>query len=113
MELLSTVTIDLVKLIEQVVPQVVGSVAPPLLQQWLSRNSGTAQAVIVDLAAVTIENKVETNAPAPRSLQPRINDVTTFSDESELRIHVLAPLRSREDLATEAYYGLLVAISNI
>lgn len=110
---MSKVTIDLVKLIEQVVPQVVGSVDPLLLQQWLSRNGAAAQAVIVDLAAVTIENKVEIITLAPRPLQPRINDVTTFSDESELRIHVLAPLRSREDLATEAYYGLLAAISHI
>jgi len=110
---LSTVTIDLVKLIAQVVPQVVGSVDPLLLQQWLSRNSGAAQAVTVDLAVVTLENKVETTAPVPRSLRPRINDVTTFSDESELRIQVLARLRSGEDLATEAYYGLLAAISNI
>lgn len=110
---MSKVTIDLVKLIEQVVPQVVGSVDPLLLQQWLSRNTGAAQAVIVELTAVTIENEVETTPPVPRTLQPRINDVTTFGDESELRIHVLAPLRSREDLATDAYYGLLAAISNI
>jgi hypothetical protein len=67
---LSTVTVDLVKLVEQVVLQVVGSVDPLLLQQWLSRNSGTAQAVIVDLAAVTIKNKVETTAPAPVAYGP-------------------------------------------
>jgi len=50
---MSKVTIDLVKLIEQVVPQVFGSVDPLLLQQWLSRNTGAAQAVIVDLAAIS------------------------------------------------------------
>ena len=110
---MSKVTIDLVKLIEQALPQVVGSVDLLLLQQWLSRNTGAAHAVSVDLTSVTIENKVEMMPPAPRTLQPRINDVTTFSDESELRIHVLAPLRSREDLATDAYYGLLAAISHI
>ncbi|MBE7549901.1 MAG: hypothetical protein HS126_02335 [Anaerolineales bacterium] len=110
---MSKVTIDLVKLIEQVVPQVVGSVDSLLLQQWLSRNSRTAQAVIVDLAAVTTENEGETTPPVPRSLQPRINDVTTFGDESELRIQVLAPRGSQEDLATDAYYGLLAAISHI
>lgn len=110
---MSKVTIDLVKLIEQAVPQVVGSVDSLLLQQWLSRNTGAAQAIIVDLTAVTIENEVETTPPVPRTLQPRINDVTTFGDESELRIHVLAPSRSREDLATDAYYGLLAAISHI
>lgn len=110
---MSQITIDLVKLIEQAMPQVVESVDPLLLRQWLDRNTGAAQAVIVDLTAVTIENKVETMAPTPRTLQPRINDVTTFGDESELRIHVLVPQGGREDLATNAYYGLLVAISNI
>ena len=65
---MSKVTIDLVKLIEQAVPLVVGSVDPPLLQQWLSRNTGAAQVVIVDLAAVTIENEVETTLPVPRTL---------------------------------------------
>ncbi|MBI1877267.1 MAG: hypothetical protein HYR94_03380 [Chloroflexi bacterium] len=60
-----------------------------------------------------IENELGTTAPAPRTLQPRINDVTTFGDNSELRIHVLAPRESGEDLATDAYYGLLAAISNI
>jgi hypothetical protein len=110
---MSKITIDLVKLIEQAAPQVFGSVDPQLLRQWLECNTGVVQPVRIDLAAVTIEDEVATNAPIPPSLRPRVNDVTTFGDNSELRIHVLAPQGSREDLASDAYYGLLAAISNI
>ena len=129
---MNKITIDLVKLLEQAVPQVFGSIDPLLLQQWLSHNAGTALPVTVDLVTLSIENEVETPLPvtvdlvtlsienevetplpAPGYLQPRINDVTTFDDDSELRIQVLAPSRNREDLATDAYYGLLAAISNI
>ena len=112
---MSEITIDLVKLIEQAMPQVFGSVSvdPLLLQQWLGRNTGTVQPVTVDLAAVSVEDQAETTAPASPCLRPRVNDVTTFGDDSELRIHVLAPRGSGEDLATDAYYGLLAAISNI
>ena len=110
---MSKITIDLVKLIEQAGPQVFGAVDSLLLQQWLDSNTGAAQPVIVDLAVVIIENEVATSASAPPSLRPRVNDVTTFGDNSELRIHVLAPQGSREDLATDAYFGLLAAISNI
>jgi hypothetical protein len=110
---MSKITIDLVKLIEQAAPQVFGSIDPVLLQQWLNRNSGVVQSVIVDLAAMSVENGAETPSLVPGYLQLRINDVTTFDDNSELRIHVLAPPRSGEDLATAAYCGLLGAISNI
>lgn len=107
---MSKITIDLVKLIEQATSQVSESAAPVLLQQWLDRNIGAEQFVTVDLAAVPVEDKAETPPP---NLQPRINDVITFSDDSELRIHVLAPPGSADDLATDAYYGLLAAISDI
>ena len=110
---MSKITIDLVKLIEQAAPQVFGAVDFLLLQQWLDSNTGAAQPVIVDLAVVIIENEVATSALLPPSLRPRVNDVTTFGDNSELRIHVLAPPGSQDDLATDAYYGLLTAISNI
>ncbi|MBI1877030.1 MAG: hypothetical protein HYR94_02130 [Chloroflexi bacterium] len=110
---MSRITIDLVKLIEQATPQVFGSIDPLLLRQWLDRNTGATQPVIVDLAAVSIKNEAETTLPTSPYLRARVNDVTTFGDESELRIHVLAPRGSDEDLATDAYYGLLVAISNI
>lgn len=110
---MSRIKIDLVKLIEQAAPQIFESIDPLLLQQWLSHNTGATLPVTVDLVTLSVENEAETTAPAPPYLQPRINDVTTFSDDSELRIHVLAPSRSRADLATDAYYGLLVAISNV
>jgi hypothetical protein len=110
---MNKITIDLVKLLEQAVPQVFGSIEPLLLQQWLSHNAGTTLPVTVDLVTLSIENEVETPLPVPGYLQPRINDVTTFDDDSELRIQVLAPSRNRADLATDAYYGLLAAISNI
>jgi len=66
--------------------------------------------VTVDLAVMPIEDIAEM---PPSNLQPRINDVITFSDNSELRIHVVALPGSIDDLATDAYYGLLTAISNI
>jgi hypothetical protein len=110
---MSKITIDLVKLIEQVAPQAFESVAPLLLQQWLNRNTGSEQLVTVDLAALSVGDEAKTAPPAPAYLRPRINDVTTFGDDSELRIHVLAPRGSREDLASEAYYELLKAIRNI
>jgi hypothetical protein len=110
---MSKITIDLVKLIEQAAPQAFGSVAPLLLQQWLNRNTGAAQPITVDLSVVSVEDKPERTPTVPLVLQLRVNDVTTFSDDSELRIHVLAPRGNHEDLATDAYYGLLTAISNI
>jgi hypothetical protein len=110
---MSKITLDLVKLIEQIKPQVSGSADHLLLQQWLARNAGTKQTVTVDLAALQIKGDVAATAPPLSHLRPRINDVTTFGDDSELRIHVLAPRGNVEDLATSAYYGLLGAISNI
>lgn len=111
---MNEVTIDLIKLIEQAAPQIGGAVDPLLLQQWLSHNVDAILPVAIDLATVTIEPEAATkNTPGPLSLRPRVSDVITFSDESELHIHVLAPARSREDLATDAYYGLLAAISNV
>lgn len=110
---MNRITIDLVKLIEQTAPQVFGSVDPRLLRQWLEYNTGAAQPVIIDLAAMTIENETATSAPISPSLRPRIKDVTTFDDNSELRIQVLAPQGSQEDMATDAYYGLLAAMSHI
>ena len=110
---MTKITIDLVKLIEQAVPQVFESIDPLLLQQWLAINSGTNQPVTVDLAALQVKGQAPMTLSPPAYLQTRINDVTTFDDDSELRIHVLAPSRNREDLATDAYYDLLAAISNI
>lgn len=107
---MTKVTIDLVKLIEQAVPQVFGSVELQLLEQWLGHNSGTERLVTIDLAVVPVENEAR---PAVPYLQPRINDIITFDDDSQLRIHVLAARGSGADLATDAYYGLLTAISNI
>lgn len=106
-------TIDLVKLLEQALAQISGSVDPVLLQQWLARNTGAERPVIVDLAAVLVEEGVELTTSALPNLQSRVNDVTTFSDDSELRIHVMAPQGSEADLATNAYFGLLGAISNV
>lgn len=110
---MTKITVDLIKLIEQAVPQIVGSGDFLLLQQWLECNSGVVKPITFDLAAVLIEDELETIAPVPHSLQRRINDVTTFGDKSELHIHVLAPPDNQEDGATTAYYGLLDAISNI
>ena len=110
---MSKITIDLIKLIEQVVPQVIGAVDSRLLLQWLARNSGTKQMVTIDLVMVPIKEKIQATSPTLPHLQIRINDVITFSDDSELRIHVLAPRGRADDLATDAYYGLLPAISHI
>lgn len=110
---MNTITIDLVKLVEQAAPQAIGSVNPLLLQQWLGHNTGATIPVTIDLVTLSVKNEAEMIDPPRPYLQPRVNDVTTFSDKSELRIHVLAPSRSQEDMATDAYYGLLVAISNI
>lgn len=110
---MNKITIDLVKLIEQVVPQVIVSIDPLLLQQWLNHNADITLPVTIDLVTLSVENQVETSLPVPGYLQSRINDVTTFDDDSELRIQVLAPSRNREDLATNAYYELLTAISNM
>jgi hypothetical protein len=109
-ESVSKITIDLVKLIEQAIPQVIGADDSRLLLQWLARKSNTEQMVTIDLVMVPIKDKTETS---PANLQSRINDVITFSDDSELRIHVLAPPGNTDDLATNAYYNLLPAISNI
>jgi hypothetical protein len=109
----SNITIDLIKLIEQAVPQVIGAVDSRLLLQWLARNSGSEQMVTIDLVMVPITEKTQASRPTLPNLQVRINDVITFSDDSELRIHVVAPRGRTDDLATDAYYGLLPAISNI
>ena len=109
----SKITIDLIKLIEQAVPQVIGATDSRLLLQWLARNSGTEQMVTIDLVMVPITEKTQASRPTLPNLQVRINDVITFSDDSELRIHVVAPRGRTDDLATDAYYGLLPAISNI
>ena len=106
-------TIDLVKLIEQAMVQISGSVDPLLLQQWLARNTDAERPVTIDLATVLAEDGVELTTSALPDLRSRVNDVTTFSDDSELRIHVMAPRGSSADLATDAYFGLLGAISNV
>ena len=111
---MNKITIDLTKLVELAMPQVGGSVDPLLLQRWLDCNIGAAHPVTVDLAAVvSVENETEASAPASPNLKVRINDVITFGDNSELRIHALTLPGSAEGLAFDAYYGLLPAISNI
>ncbi len=110
---MSKITIDLVKLIEQVMPQVLESIDPLLLQQWLSHATDLKQPGNVDLIVMPVEDEAKITVRASPDLQLRINDVITFGDNSELRIHILAPRGSSEDLATNAYYGLLTAISNI
>jgi len=107
---MTKITIDLVKLIEQAVTQASEPVDSILLQQWLDRNIDAEQLVTVDVALMPVEHKREMPSP---NLQPRINDVITFGDNSELRIYVVALPGSIDDLATDAYYGLLAAISNI
>ena len=109
-EPVSKITIDLVKLIEQAIPQVIGADDARLLLQWLARKSNTEQMITIDLVMVPIEDKVET---PQADLQSRVNDVITFNDDSELRIQVLAPPGIANDFATDAYYSLLPAISNI
>ena len=110
---MSKITIDLTKLVELTMSQVRESVDPLLLQRWLDCNSGTAHPVTVDLAAVSVENETEATALASPYLKVRINDVITFSDNSELRIHALTLRGSAEGQAFDAYYGLLPATSNI
>ena len=106
---MSKITVDLVKLIEQAVPQICGSVEHLLLQQWLGYNVGAEQPVTIDLATVLVEKEVET----PPYLQPQMSDIAIFSDASELRIYILAPGEDAESLATDAYHELLAAIANI
>jgi hypothetical protein len=108
---MSRITINLAKLIEQSAPRVSEPASPILLRQWLDQNIGAEQLVTVDLALLPVED--EDNVAIPSSLASRVNDVITFSDGSELRIHVVALPGSTDDLATDAYYGLLAAISNI
>ncbi len=110
---MSKITIDLTKLVELAMSQVGGSVDPQLLQRWLDCNKGAAHLVTVDLAAVSVENETEASLPASPYLKVRINDVITFDDNSELRIHALNLPNSAEGLAFDAYYELLPAISNI
>ena len=69
--------------------------------------------VTIDLVMVPSKEKTQATRPTLPHLQTRINDVITFSDDSELRIQVLAPRGRADDLASDAYYGLLPAISNI
>ncbi len=110
---MSNITIDLVKLIQQAAPQVIGAADSRLLLQWLARNSGTEQMVTIDMVMVPVKDKPQKASADLPELQARINDVITFNDDSELRIHVLAPRGSDEALASVAYYGLLTAISDI
>jgi hypothetical protein len=110
---MSKITIDPVKLIEQIMPQLLETVDPLLLQQWLNHNTDVKQPDNADRVATPGEDEAKLTIPASPDLQVRVNDVITFGDGSELRIHVLAPRRSRDDQASEAYYGLLTAISNI
>ncbi len=110
---MNKITIDLTKLVELAISQVGGSVDPLLLQRWLDCNIGAAHPVTVDLAAVSVENEIEARPPASPYLKVRINDVITFGDNSELRIHALTLPGSAEGLAFDAYYELLPAISNI
>ena len=110
---MSKMTIDLTKLVELAVPQIRESVDSRLLQRWLDGNSGAAQPVTIDLAAVSVEKETEAGAPAPPYLKVRINDVITFGDDSELRIQALTLRGKAEGLAFEAYYGLLPATSHI
>ena len=110
---MNKITIDLTKFVEMAMSQVGGSVDPLLLQRWLDCNIGAAHPVTIDLAAVSVENKTEPGVPAPPYLRLRVNDIITFGDDSELRIHALTPRGRGEGLAIDAYYGLLAAISNI
>ena len=110
---MSKITVDLVKLIEQAVPQICGSVDPLLLQQWLGHNIGNEQPVTIDLATVSVKAKAETTTLSPPYLQPQMSDIAIFSDASELRIYILAPGEDAESLATDAYHELLAAIANI
>jgi hypothetical protein len=105
------ITLDLVKLIKQAVPQISGSVDPLLLQQWLRHNIGTEQVVTIDLATAPVEDEAEILFPP--YLQPQIRDITVFSDASQLRIQILVPAESSESQATTAYYGLLAAIADL
>ena len=110
---MNKITIDLTKLVELAMSQVGGSVDPLQLQRWLDCNIGAAHPVTVDLVAVSVENEIEARPPASPYLKVRINDVITFGDNSELRIHALTLPGSAEGLAFDAYYELLPAISNI
>ena len=110
---MSKITIDPIKLIEQIMPQLLETVDPLLLQQWLNDNTDVKQLDNTAQIIVIAEDEAKLTVPASPDLQVRINDVITFGDGSELRIQVMAPRRSRDDQASEAYYGLLVAISNI
>jgi len=110
---MNKITIDLTKLVELAMSQVKGSVDPLLLQRWLDSNTGAAYPVTVDLAAVSVESETVASAPALSPLKIRINDIITFGDNSELRIHALTLQGSSEGLAFDAYYKLLPAISNI
>ena len=110
---MSKITVDLVKLIEQAVPQICGSVDPLLLQQWLGHNIGNEQPVTIDLATMPVKAKAETTTLSPPYLQPQMSDIAIFGDASELRIYILAPGEGAESLATDAYHELLAAIANI
>jgi hypothetical protein len=110
---MSKITVDLVKLIEQAVPQICGSVEPLLLQQWLGYNIGAEQPVTIDLVTMPVEDKAETTPLPPPHLQPQMSDIAIFSDDSELRIYILAPGEDAESLATDAYHELLAAIANL
>lgn len=111
---MTQITIDLVLLLKQAVPQLLGSADTLLLQQWLERQTGLKQPMMtIDLAALPAGDEAETGIPASLDLQERISDVITFGDDSEFRLCVLAPSGRGENLATDAYFGLLAAISNI
>ena len=110
---MNKITIDLTKLIELAMPQVRGSTDLLLLQRWLNCNCGEAHPVTVDLVAVSVENETMATTPALPCLKIRINDIVTFDDSSELRIHALTLRGSARSLAFDAYYKLLPAISSI
>ena len=67
----------------------------------------------VDLITGLVKDKAEVTSPSLPDLRLRINDVIPFADGPKLRIHVLASQGNSIDQATDAYYGLLAAISNI
>jgi hypothetical protein len=110
---MSKITVDLVKLIEQAMPQICGSVEHLLLQQWLGYNIGAEQPVTIDLATVPVKDEAGTPSLPPPHLQSQMSDIAIFSDTSELRIYILAPGEDAESLATDAYHELLAAIANL
>ena len=110
---MSKLTIDLTKLVDLAISQVVESVDPYLLQRWLDYNNGAAHPVSIDLTVVSVANKLEASVPNSPDLKVRISDVITFGDNSELRMQALNSQGSVEGQAFDAYYELLSVISHI